>query len=102
MNNLSLKNLSIIVVVASLVSNFVFAHNKEVSLVVPNAEASKLSFSQLVTDYDIDKSNTLSKSELSSNEILIKSFEKLDSNSDSELNEAELKQFLENKKKSLL
>ncbi|MGB2740525.1 MAG: hypothetical protein WBC60_08225 [Cognaticolwellia sp.] len=101
MNNISLKSLSIIVVVASLASNIVFANN-DITEVLPKAEMSASSFSQLITDYDADKSNTLSVTELAENDKLSKVFVQLDLNGDYEINEKEFNQYLANMKKTLL
>jgi len=100
MNNLSLKNLSITVVVASLVSNLVFANN-DISKALPKVEQSVPSFSQLITDYDADKNNTLSAEELAKNNKLTKAFGQLDANGDKEISEQEYNQYLANLKKSL-
>lgn len=101
MNNISLKKLSITVILASLASNLVFAHNDNnkagLNEVVPAS-----SFSQLITDYDTDESNTLSATELADNDKLTKAFEQIDINSDKEINEKEFNQYLANIKKSLL
>jgi hypothetical protein len=100
MNNRSSKKLSITVVVASLVSNFVFAHN-DVTKALPKVAEPTSSFSQLVTDYDADKSNTLNAKELAENVKLTKVFDQLDVNGDKEINEKEFNQYLINIKKSL-
>ena len=59
MKNISLKTLSITVVVASLASNFVFASD-DMSKASLKVEQPVSSFSQLISDYDTDKNNTLS------------------------------------------
>ena len=100
MNNISLKSLSIAVVAASLVSNFVFANN-DISKVLPKAEKPASSFSQLIADYDTDKNNALSAKELAGNEKLTKIFAQLDTNGDRLINEQEFNQYLEQMKKSL-
>jgi hypothetical protein len=100
MNNLSLKKLSITVVVASLASNLVFADSGD-SNSLANVTQSTSSFAQLITDYDVDKNNTLSVQELVKNEKLTKIFAQLDTNADQEISEAEFKQYLAKLKKSL-
>jgi hypothetical protein len=101
MNNLSLKKLSITVVLASLASNLVFASN-DVTKALPKMAEPASPFSQLITDYDADKSNTLSAKELAKNAKLAKSFDKLDANGDKELTEKEFNQHLAKMKKHLL
>jgi len=101
MNNLSLKKLSITVIVASLASSIVFANN-DVSKALPKMTEPTASFSQLITDYDTDKSNTLSAKEVESDDKLSKIFAKLDINGDKEVNEKEFDQNISNMKKSLL
>lgn len=100
MKNISLKNLSITVLFASLASNFVFANN-DMGKSLPKIEKPVSSFSQLITDYDVDKNNTLSVKELAKNEKLTKAFAQLDVNADNEISEAEFNQYLANMKKSL-
>ena len=99
MKNISLKNLSITVVFASLASNFVFA-NHDMGKALPTVEKPVSSFSQLITDYDADKNNTLSVKELANNEKLTKDFAQLDANGDKEISEEEFNQYLANMKKS--
>jgi len=101
MNNIFLKKMSITVVVASLASNLAFANNDVTKSTLKVAEATA-SFSQLVTDYDVDKSNSLSAKELAKNETLTKVFVQLDSNGDTEINEEEFNQYLAKMKKYLL
>ncbi|MBA6341795.1 hypothetical protein H4J59_12445 [Colwellia sp. MB02u-10] len=101
MNNMSLKKLSITVVVASLASNLAFANNDVTKTTLKVAEPTS-SFSQLVTDYDVDKSNSLSANELAKNETLTKVFVQLDINGDTEINEEEFNQYLAKMKKHLL
>jgi hypothetical protein len=101
MNNIFLKKMSITVVVASLASNLAFANNDVTKSILKVAEATA-SFSQLVTDYDVDKSNSLSAKELAKNETLTKVFVQLDSNGDTEINEEEFNQYLAKMKKYLL
>ena len=101
MNNFSLKTLSISVVAASLVSSIVFAGN-DMTKSLPKVAEKTASFSQLVADYDKDKSNTLSATEVAKNDILTKNFAKIDENSDKEINEEEFQQYLANMKKTLL
>jgi hypothetical protein len=98
MNNIFLKKMSITVVVASLASNLAFANNDVTKSILKVAEATA-SFSQLVTDYDVDKSNSLSAKELAKNETLTKVFVQLDSNGDTEINEEEFNQYLAKMKK---
>jgi Ca2+-binding EF-hand superfamily protein len=100
MNNISLKKLSITVVVASLASNIAFANN-DISKVMPKVEKSSLSFSQLVASYDADKNNTLSANELAKNDKLSKVFAKVDANGDKQISEQEFNQYLDSLKKSL-
>ena len=100
MNNISLKKLSIIVVVASLVSNFVFANNDAIKT-LPEVVVETSYFSQLITDYDTDKSNSLSEKELVKNDKLSKIFNKLDLDGNKEINEKEFNQYLTKLKKSL-
>ena len=100
MNNISLKSLSIAVVAASLVSNFVFANN-DISNALPKAEKPTSSFSQLINDYDTDKNNTLSAKELAKNDKLTKVFAQLDTNGDKEISEQEFNHYLKEMKKSL-
>ncbi len=100
MNNISLKNLSITVVVASLVSNFVFANN-DVSKTLPEVVEETSYFSQLITDYDTDKSNSLSEKELVKNDKLSKIFNQLDLDGNKEINEKEFNQYLASLRKSL-
>ena len=101
MNNISLKKLSITVIVASLASNLVFANN-DVSKALPKMAEPTSSFSQLVTDYDTDQSTTLSAAELVKNDKLTKIFAQLDTNGDKEINEKEFNQYIAKMKKSLL
>jgi len=101
MNNISLKKLSITVIVASLASNLVFANN-DVSKTLPKMAEPTSSFSQLITDYDADESNSLSAKELADNDKLTAIFAKLDVNGDKEINEKEFNQYLAKMKKSLL
>ena len=101
MNNISLKKLSITVVVASLASNLAFANNDVTKTTVKVAE-STTPFSQLVTDYDVDKNNSLSAKELAKNETLTKVFVQLDINGDTEINEEEFNQYLAKMKEHLL
>jgi hypothetical protein len=101
MNNMSLKKLSITVVVVSLASNLAFANNDVAKTTLKVAEPTA-TFSQLVTDYDVDKSNSLSANELAKNETLTKVFVQLDSNGDTEINEEEFNQYLAKMKKYLL
>lgn len=100
MNNISLKKLSITVVVASLASNLVFAGN-DINKVLPKVEKPSSSFSQLVASYDADKSNTLSADELAKNDTLSKVFAKVDVNGDKQISEKEFNQYLDSMKKSL-
>ena len=100
MKNISLKKLSITVVVASLASNLVFANN-DMGKALEKVEQPMSSFSQLITDYDTDKNNTLSAKELAKNEKLTKVFAQLDANGDKEVSEQEFNQFLSKMKKSL-
>jgi Ca2+-binding EF-hand superfamily protein len=100
MKNISLKKLSITVVVASLASNLVFANN-DMGKALAKVEQPMSSFSQLITDYDTDKNNTLSAKELAKNEKLTKVFAQLDANGDKEVSEQEFNQFLSKMKKSL-
>lgn len=100
MSNISLKNLSIAVVVASLASNLAFANN-EIKTVIPKVEKPTSSFSQLVANYDADKSNTLSADELSKNKTLTKVFAKVDANGDKQISEQEFNQYFDSVKKSL-
>ena len=88
MKNISLKKLSITVIVASLASNVVFADN-DMSKAVSKIAAPASSFSQLITDYDTDKSNTLSAKELTKNDKLTKVFAQIDTNGDKEISEEE-------------
>lgn len=101
MNNISLKKLSITVIVASLASNLVFAHN-DVSKALPKMAEPTSSFAQLVTDYDTDQSTTLSAVELAKNDKLTKVFAEIDANGDKEINEKEFNQYIAKMKKSLL
>ena len=100
MKNISLKKLSITVVVASLASHLVFANN-DMGKALAKVEQPMSSFSQLITDYDTDKNNTLSAKELAKNEKLTKVFAQLDANGDKEVSEQEFNQFLSKMKKSL-
>ena len=100
MKNMSLKKISITVVVASLASNFVFAHN-DISKVLTKVEKPSSSFSQLVANYDVDKNNTLSADELAKNDTLSKIFKKVDANGDKQISEQEFNQYLDSMKKSL-
>ncbi|MGB1201449.1 MAG: hypothetical protein ACPG5R_07785 [Cognaticolwellia aestuarii] len=100
MKNISLKTLSITVVVASLASNFVFASD-DMSKASLKVEQPVSSFSQLISDYDTDKNNTLSIKELAKNDKLAKAFEQLDVNGDKEISEEEFNQYLDKMKKSL-
>lgn len=100
MKNISLKTLSITVVVASLASNFVFASD-DMSKASLKVEQPVSSFSQLISDYDTDKNNTLSIKELAKNDKLAKAFEQLDVNGDEEISEEEFNQYLDKMKKSL-
>lgn len=101
MNNFSLKKLSITVVVASLASNLVFANN-DINKALPKIAEAPLSFFQLVTDYDTDKSNSLSAKELATNDELTKAFDQVDVNGDKEINEKEFNEHLAKTKKVLL
>ncbi len=101
MKNISLKKLSISVVLASLASNLVFANN-DMSKALAKVEQPMSSFAQLITDYDADKSNTLSAKELAKNEKLTKVFAQLDANGDKEVSEQEFNLFLTKMKKSLV
>ncbi len=100
MSTISLKKLSITVVVASLVSNVVFA-NSDINKVLPKAKQPAMSFSQLIASYDADKNNALSAKELSANKVLSKNFKKVDTNGDQQISEQEFNIYLENMKKSL-
>jgi hypothetical protein len=100
MKNISLKKLSITVIVASLASNVVFADN-DMSKAVSKIAAPASSFSQLITDYDTDKSNTLSAKELTKNDKLTKVFAQIDTNGDKEISEEEFNEHLAKMKKSL-
>lgn len=101
MKNISLKKLSITVVVASLASNLVFA-NSDINSVTPKiVKPATSSFSQLVANYDADKSNTLSAEELAKNDVLSKIFAKVDANGDKQINEKEFNQYFDSMKKSL-
>jgi len=100
MNNLSLKKLSITVIVASLASNIVFA-SPDISKTLDKVEHPVSSFSQLLTDYDADKNQTLSAKELAKNAKLTKIFAQLDANGDKEVSEQEYNQYLAKLKKSL-
>lgn len=101
MNNFSLKTLSITVVAASFVSSIVFAGN-DVNKSMPIMADKAPSFSQLVADYDTDKSETLSATEVAKHDILTKNFTKIDENSDKEVNEEEFNQYLASIKKPLI
>lgn len=92
MSNISLKNLSIAVVVASLASNLAFANN-EIKTVIPKVEKPTSSFSQLVANYDADKSNTLSADELSENDTITSIFAKIDVNLDKQISEREFNDY---------
>ncbi len=92
MSNLSLKKLSIAVVVASLASNLAFANN-EIKTVIPKVDKPTPSFSQLVANYDVDKSNTLSVAELSDNDTITSIFAKIDINQDKQISEREFNDY---------
>lgn len=92
MSNISLKNLSIAVVVASLASNLAFANN-EIKTVIPKVEKPTSSFSQLIANYDADKSNTLSADELSKNDTITSIFAKIDVNLDKQISEREFNDY---------
>ena len=100
MKNISLKTLSITVVVASLASNFVFASN-DMTKSLEKVEQPVSSFSQLISDYDTDENNTLSLKELAGNDKLVKVFQQLDVNGDKEVSEQEFNQHLKEMKKTL-
>ena len=97
MKNISLKKLSITVVVASLASNLLFA-NSDMNEALPKVEQPMSSFSQLITDYDADKNNTLSDKELAKNEKLSQIFAQLDANGDKEISEQEYNLYLKTMK----
>jgi hypothetical protein len=101
MNNISFKKLSITVAVALLASNLAFANNDVTKTTLKVAEPTA-TFSQLVTDYDVDKSNSLTANELAKNETLTRFFVQLDINGDTEINEEEFNQYLAKMKKHLL
>lgn len=100
MKTISLKKLSITVVVASLASNFAFA-NSDMDKALPKVEQPVSSFSQLISDYDTDKNNTLSDKELAKNDKLTQIFAQLDTNGDKEVSEQEFNLYLKKMKKSL-
>jgi hypothetical protein len=97
MKNISLSQMSSMVFIMLVASFFVSA--KEVSSVIPVADVPvKQSINEVVFNtLDLDKDGLLSKDEITSsnNEILLISFEKIDSNADLFVSKQELTDFID-------
>ncbi len=89
MNNLSLKKITFVVAIAAFTSPFVTADEAKEN------EKSNTS-SSLIAHFDTDKDGTLNKAEVgaSDKKKLQLAFDKIDSNGDAEITEAELNIFL--------
>jgi hypothetical protein len=91
MNNISFKKLSMTVAIALLASNLAFANDGAINTTLKVAEPTA-TFFQLVTDYDVNKSNSLTANKLAENGILTKFFVQLDINGDTGIKEEECNQ----------
>jgi len=101
MNNISLKKLTLVVVIAAVTSNFAYANDADVLQKNKLTTASK--FTQLLKQFDQDKNGLLSAKEIASEAKLHHAFKSIDTNKDAQINETELTEFLaEVKSKELL
>ncbi len=91
MKNISLINVSMIVVAATLTSNFVSANDKLTAQI-----SEQVSYSELIANLDSDKDGLLSQTETSASKVKVlqAAFEKIDSNSDEKISEKEFNDFL--------
>ena len=92
MNNISLKKLTLMVVIAAVTSNFAYANDAAVIEKSKAISASK--FTQLLNKFDQDKNGLLSAKEVKSEVKLHHAFKDIDTNKDANINETELNAFL--------
>ena len=92
MNNISLKKVTFLVVIAALTSNFTHANDTETQQKSKTASPSK--FTQLLNQFDQDKNGLLSAQEVETQVKLHHAFKSIDSNNDSNINETELNAFI--------
>lgn len=97
MKNINLKTLSISVLFTALSANATFA-NDDMSKKVIESEVSMPAFSELIAEYDVDKNNALSATELAKHSKLISMFKKMDFNRDKQLTEKEYGIFVKSMK----
>jgi Ca2+-binding EF-hand superfamily protein len=97
MKNISLSQISSVVVIMLAASFFVSAN--EVSTIITAADKPvKQSINEVVFNtLDLDKDGSLSKAEIisSNNEVLVSSFQKIDSNADLLVSKKELADFVD-------
>jgi len=92
MNNISLKKLTLVVVIAAVTSSFAYA-NDAISLQKSKA-ATASKFTQLLNQFDQDENGLLSAKEIASDVKLHHAFKEIDTNKDAQINETELTKFL--------
>jgi len=101
MKNISLINVSILVVTAAFVSNFVNAEDK-----LTKSKNEQVKYSDLIANLDTDKNGLLSQTETlaSKNKVLQGTFKKIDLNGDEQISEQEFNHFvtLKNSKEALI
>jgi len=98
MNNLNIKKIALSLAVASLFSGTAFANADTSETLMKKAEIAIPTFSELVKKYDADKSETLNAQELTEHVNLVKVFDIVDVNKDSEINSDEYNQYVESLK----
>jgi len=99
MNNLNIKKIAVSLAVASLFSSTAFANNDTSEAVIKKVQTSMPAFSQLVRQYDADKSETLNAKELVRSMKLTKAFDLIDVNKDKEISNNEYTMYVEGMKK---
>jgi len=98
MNNLNIKKIALSLAVASLFSGTAFANTDTSETVIKKVQDSLPTFSELVKQYDADKSETLNAQELTEHVNLAEIFAVIDVNKDSEINSDEYNQYVESLK----
>jgi len=98
MKNVSLLKVTFMVVVAALASNLVNADD-DVQKTIEHAKpiiVPQIQFSELIEELDSDKNGMLSEEEVSvtQSKVLQEEFKKMDTNEDSQIDEAEYNSYL--------
>lgn len=92
MNNISLKKLTLMVVIAAVTSNLAYAN--DAAALEKSKVVSESKFTQLLNKFDQDKDGLLSAKEVKAEVKLHHAFKDIDTNKDASINEAELNAFL--------